>query len=251
MVIAGHYTVRMLATAFTLLGTAVTWLEVIAFVLALACVACNVLEIHWGWPLAIASCALYAWLFALNRLYGEAGLQVFFAAAAAWGWWQWLFGHRGPRHAHRHRDARARGQDGGAAHAPARGARRRARGSLRIAVLGPEKFLRVLWLWAIGWVLLGVLLDTATDSDVPWLDAFPTAGSVLGQVLLGRKYLENWWIWLVVNLASIGLLSYKQLWLTAALYLVFVGMAIAGLSRWRRLLHQQPSPAMLADEAPR
>jgi nicotinamide mononucleotide transporter len=216
----------MLATAFTLLGTAVTWLEVIAFVLALACVVCNVLEIHWGWPLAIASCALYAWLFAINRLYGEAGLQVFFAAAAAWGWWQWLFGHRGP-------------------------VRARARGSLRIAALGPEKFLRVLWLWAIGWVLLGVLLDTATDSDVPWLDAFPTAGSVLGQVLLGRKYLENWWIWLVVNFASIGLLSYKQLWLTAALYMVFVGMAIAGLSRWRRLLHQQPSPAMLADEAPR
>ncbi len=218
----------MLATAFTLLGTAVTWLEVIAFVLALACVACNVLEIHWGWPLAIASCALYAWLFAINRLYGEAGLQVFFAAAAAWGWWQWLYGQRGPRRAHAHH---------------------RARGSLRIAALGPEKFLRVLWLWAIGWVLLGVLLDTATDSDVPWLDAFPTAGSVLGQVLLGRKYLENWWIWLVVNVASIGLLSYKQLWLTAALYLVFVGMAIAGLSRWRRLLHQQPSPAMLADEA--
>ena len=228
----------MLETAFSWWGSAVTWLEVLAFVLALACVFFNVLEVHWGWPLAIASCVLYSWLFYANRLYGDAGLQVFFAAAAAWGWWQWLFGHREGQGAHRP----------GGTGPPRRPARRRSAQRLRIASLGPEKSLRVVSLWAIGWVALGVVLDAVTDSDVPWADAFTTAGSVLGQVLLGRKYVENWWIWLVVNVASIGLLSYKHLWLTAFLYLVFVAMAIAGLVRWRRLLHQQPSPAMLADE---
>ena len=224
----------MLATAFTWWGSAVTWLEVWALVLALACVVCNVFEIHWGWPLAIASSLLYSWLFYLNRLYGDAGLQVFFAATAAWGWWQWLFGHRAGRGARR----------------PRRGADAR-HGTLRVAALGHEKFLRVLWLWLAGWVLLGVLLDVATDTDVPYFDAFPTAGSLLGQVLLGRKYVENWWIWLVVNVASVALFAYKSLWPTALLYLVFIGLAIAGLTRWRRLLHQQPSPAMLAQEPPR
>ena len=84
----------MLETAFTLLGTAVTWLEVIAFVLALANIAFNVFEIHWGWPLAIVASALYVWLFYASKLYGEASVNIFFALTALWGWWQWLRGSR-------------------------------------------------------------------------------------------------------------------------------------------------------------
>src|SRR5665647_1629187 len=84
----------MLETAFTLLNTPVTWLELAAFVLALANIACNVFEIHWGWPLSIVASALYAWLFYASKLYGEAGVNVFFALASVWGWWQWLGGHR-------------------------------------------------------------------------------------------------------------------------------------------------------------
>ncbi|HWS76497.1 MAG TPA: nicotinamide mononucleotide transporter, partial [Quisquiliibacterium sp.] len=84
----------MLATAFVLWGAAVTWLEIAAFALALGCVVLNVFEIHWGWGLAIASSALYGGLFVEYRLYGEAGLQAFFAAVAVWGWWQWLHGSR-------------------------------------------------------------------------------------------------------------------------------------------------------------
>ena len=75
----------MLDTAFTLLGTAVTWLEVIAFVLALANIACNVLRFT-SWLTIIAS-VLYAWLFQASKLYGEAGVSMFFAGAALWGWW--------------------------------------------------------------------------------------------------------------------------------------------------------------------
>lgn len=61
----------MFDTAFTLLQTPVTWLEVLAFVLALANIACNVAEIHWGWPLTLAASGLYAWLFYASGLYGE------------------------------------------------------------------------------------------------------------------------------------------------------------------------------------
>ena len=84
----------MLVTAFTLLGASVTWLEVLAFWLALACVICNTLEIHWGWPLAIASSALYAWLFWASRLYGDVAVQVYFVVTSTWGWWAWLFVRR-------------------------------------------------------------------------------------------------------------------------------------------------------------
>ncbi len=74
-----------------------------------------------------------------------------------------------------------------------------------------------------------------TDTDVPWWDAFPTAASVLGQWLLGRKYVENWPVWIAVNLVAIGLFAYKGLWLTVVLYAIFVAMSLLGWRAWRQL----------------
>lgn len=197
----------MLDTAFTLLGTAVTWLEVIAFVLALANIACNVYEIHWGWPLTIIASVLYAWLFYASKLYGEAGVNVFFAVAALWGWWQWLRGHRA------------------GSSAPLRIARLDSQG-VAITVAG----------WAVAWLGCALLLRAITDSDVPWADGFVTAGSVVGTVLLGRKFIENWPIWLIVNAASVALFAYKGLTLTVVLYVIFFGLAIWGWIGWRERL---------------
>lgn len=195
----------MLDPAFALLGTPVTWLELVAFALALACVACGIREVHWAWPLTLASSLLYAWLFVASRLYGEATLQGFFALIALWGWWQWLRPN----------------------------ARSSAKGGLRISSLARPGMLALVLGWLAGWLLLGVALQTFTDTDVPFLDAFPTAGSVLGQLMLGRKVLQNWQVWIVVNLASVGLFAFKGLWLTALLYAVFAAMAWIGLRQWR------------------
>ena len=84
-----------LAPAFTLWGSPVTGLEIVAFVLSLAMVAANLRVNPVGWPLAIASSLLYALLFADSKLYGEASLQLVFVALALWGWWQWLRGREG------------------------------------------------------------------------------------------------------------------------------------------------------------
>jgi nicotinamide mononucleotide transporter len=191
------------APAFTLWGSPVTWLELAAVVIALAMVGCNIREIHWGWPLAIVSSLMYFTLFWRNKLYGEAWLQVSFAIVAFWGWFEWL---------------RGRGADG----AP-----------LRVHRLTARGWAAVLLAAAVAWPALGWFLDTNTDTDVPWWDAFPTALSLIGQALLGRKLLENWGVWIVVNAVSIGLFMHKALWLTAALYLVFIAMSIVGWRAWR------------------
>jgi nicotinamide mononucleotide transporter len=200
----------LLQTAFALWGASVSWLEVIAFVLALGCVICNVALSHWGWPLAIVSSGLYSWLFSHNRLYGDAALQLFFVLASIWGWWQWLFGKRlvGP------------GDE-----------------TLQVCLLSSRQRLLTIAIWLLGWIAIGLLLRTQTDSDVPWADAFPTAGSLIGQVLLGRKFLENWVIWQIVNICSIGLLGYKQLWLSMVLYVIFLAMAIIGFRSWLVAYH--------------
>lgn len=199
----------MLETAFTLFGASVTWLEVVAFGLALACVILNVLEIHWAWPLAIAASLLYAWLFFANRLYGDVAVQAFFVVSSAWGWYQWLFGRR---------------RTAAGATAP-----------LRIERLGAGRTLAVAALWLAAWPLLGLLLANFTDTDVPFFNAFPTVGSFIGQVLLALKFVETWPVWLIVNAVSVALYASKSLWLTAALYVIFGALALAGWRRWGRL----------------
>lgn len=197
----------MLETAFTLLGTAVTWLEVIAFVLALANITCNVFEIHWGWPLTIIASALYVWLFYVSKLYGEAGVNAFFAVTAVWGWWQWLRGHRADSSA-----------------------------PLKIARLTRNGVVITVCAWGVLWAVCAMLLRAITDSDVPFADGFVTAGSIVGTVLLGRKYIENWPLWLVVNAASIALFIHKDLHLTVVLYGVFFLLAIGGWIGWTKRL---------------
>ena len=88
---------------------------------------------------------------------------------------------------------------------------------------------------ALAWPATGLFLKTCTNTDVPWWDAFPTAASVIGQWLLGRKYVENWLAWIVVNTVSVGLFAYKGLWLTTLLYGLFIAMSVIGWRAWRRL----------------
>ncbi len=200
-----HAARPLFASAFTLWGSPVTWLEVVAFWLSVWMVLCNLRVNPLGWPLAIASSLLYALLFGDSRLYGDASLQIFFALVSVWGWWQWLRGTTG---------------DGAA---------------LRVHRLGARQAAYAALATAAAWPLLGTLLHHVTNSDVPYLDALPTVGSVAGQCLLGRKLVENWPVWIVVNLVSIGLFAYKGLWLTVLLYAVFVVLAVAGWREWRRL----------------
>ena len=219
----------MSETAFILFGSEVAWLELVAFALALACVGLTVLEIHWGWPLWIASSLLYGWVFFESRLYGEAGLQGVFAALGAWGWWQWL---RGAREAPRPSGDADRPADRGLP-ADRGGDRVAGAGGLRIGALGARGRAAIVAAWAGGWLALGWALGRFTDSPVPWLDAFPTAGSLVGQALLARKYVENWIVWIVVNAASVALFAERGLWPTVLLYAILLAMAVAGWVRWR------------------
>lgn len=197
--------------AFMLWGAPASWLELTAALLALVMVGCNMRELHWGWPLAILSSLMYVGVFADSRIYGDAGLQLFFVLMAGWGWFQWLRGHR---------------SDGSALH---------------VAKLSPRGWLLALGAAALLWLALGVFLARFTNSDVPWWDGFVTAFSVVGQFLLARKFIENWAAWLVVNIVSVGLFVHKGLWLTVGLYAVFALLSVAGYLAWRARLRPLPA----------
>lgn len=178
-----------------------TPLELIGFVLSVATVLLNIRRNHWAWLFAIVSSAVYGIVFFQSRLYGDAGLQAVFIGASVWGWIEWLRGAGG--------------------------------GPLRVGRLARAGWAWSLAGWALGFLLLARFLHAFTDTDVPQMDGFLTAGSLLGTVLTARKKIENWHTWIVVDILYVGLYVYKGLKLTAILYAVFVVLAVLGLRAWR------------------
>ncbi|MBC3929254.1 nicotinamide riboside transporter PnuC [Undibacterium sp. CY21W] len=188
-------------------GFTTTLLELLSFILSVVTVALNIRQIHWAWLFSILSSGLYASVFFEARLYGDMGLQWVFIIVSLWGWFLWW-----------------RGIDGSS--------------QLPVSALGfRERGLAVI-AWGLGFAALAWFLKSYTDTDVPLADGFLTAGSLLGQVLLSRKKIENWLIWIVVDVLYVGLYIYKNLMLTAALYAVFVIMAIIGLRAWSKTCQQ-------------
>jgi nicotinamide mononucleotide transporter len=186
-----------------LFGISTSALELISFVLSIATVVLNIRQNPWAWFFAIASSAMYGIVFFGSRLYGDMGLQVVFILMAMWGWYLWLYG--------------------GVQHEP----------------LTVTRSSNIGWAWGIaGWLagfaLLALFLDRYTDSDVPYIDGFLTAGSLLGTLLLSRKKVENWIVWIVVDILYVGLYVYKGLHMTAILYGLFVVLAAIGLVTWYR-----------------
>lgn len=194
----------LLAPAFTAFGSPISWLELVAFVLAVWMVICNMRVNLLAWPLALVSSLLYFALFWDGKLYGEAVLQLLFAALALWGWWQWRFG------------------------------RTRSGAALTVRRLGLPGLVKPALLTLAAWPLLGWFLHRHTDSPLPYWDAFPTVASLLGQWLLARKYEENWPTWIVVNAVSVVLFGIKGYWLTVVLYAGFIPMSVIGWRAWRR-----------------
>jgi nicotinamide mononucleotide transporter len=188
------------------LGLHTTLFEILAFVLSVTTVALNIRQNHWAWLFAIVSSAAYGVVFFNSRLYGDAGLQVVFIVVSVWGWYSWLHGGAGGR------------------------------GRLAVSTLDARGWALVAAGWAAGYLVLSWFLRTYTNTDVPHTDGFLTAGSLVGQVLLSRKKLENWHAWIVVDVLYVGLYVYKGLLLTGVLYALFVAMAVAGLLAWRRTL---------------
>jgi nicotinamide mononucleotide transporter len=198
-------------------GFATTPLELLSVVLSVATVVLNIRRNHWAWLFAIVSSAAYAVVFFGARLYGDCALQGVFIATSGWGWYTWL-----------------RGADG----APLAVSR------LDRAALGWS-----LGGWLAGFLLLWAFLARYTNTDVPAMDGFLTAGSLVGTALTARKKVENWHTWIVVDVLYVGLYVYKGLHLTALLYAGFVVLAAVGLRAWSAAAREDAGAGMPAGAA--
>lgn len=182
-------------------------IEPLAVVTGIGSVALTVGQRISNWPVGIVSSVLFLALFLSAGLYADTMLQALYIVLGVYGWWHWLRG--GPR-----------ANDD----LPVTPASNRLRIALVLATVA-------------GTLVFGAFLDTATDSTVPYADAATTALSLVAQLLLTRKHIENWPVWIFgVNLPYIAIYLYKGLAVTAALQLVYIALSVAGWAAWRRAM---------------
>lgn len=184
--------------------------EWIAAALGLANIALLVRRSVWNYPFGMAMVALYALVFFEAKLYGESGLQLFFFAAQAWGWVLWV---------------------------------RAGHGDSQVPVRWLGDFSRLVWLTATAALALnlGWVMHHFTDASLPYADAAIAGASIAAQILLAFRRIENWVLWIVIDVASIAVYVTKGLWPTAALYVVFLGMSALGLREWIVASRKQPA----------
>jgi len=157
----------------------------------------------WNYAFGIVGTALYGWVFFSAKLYSDMLLQGFFVVVQLYGWRQWT------------RSAAEAGE---------------------VVVEELDARARLSWAAAIALAIVawGTAMHRYTDAALPWWDAAIAMISIAAQILLSLRKRENWMLWIVANLVSIGVYAVKGLWPTTGLYVILLGLAIWGLVSWTR-----------------
>lgn len=186
-------------------------LEISGVISGILCVYLAARNNIWSWPLAIISVSLYIFIFYDAKLYADAGLQVYFLITNIYGWYFWS---------------------------------RKSEKDDKVPVSFANRKLILLSLIAIVifTLLLGTFLYKGTDAAFPFIDSFCTACSLVAQLYLARKIIENWLIWIFVDIIYVGVYLIKDLHLTAGMYALYILIAAMGYINWRKELRQSKLP---------
>lgn len=177
-------------------------LEIFGVATGAVCVLLAARENILSWPIGIVNNVAFFVMFWHHKLYADATLQIFYIITAIYGWWKWA-----------HKDAGA---------------------PLAVHNTSRQLGLTLLLMMPVVWAGIYELLHHYTDSNVPLGDSLATTLSLGAQFMAGRKLIENWIVWIVVDVVSIALFLYKRLYLTTGLYAAFIVMCMAGYVAWRR-----------------
>ena len=163
----------------------------------------------WLWIAGIIMPAIYIFVYYDAGLYADMGINIYYLGAALYGLTVWALGSG-----------------------------LNEKGELPVTHTPRSKWLPMAIICVIAFIAIAWLLINYTDSDVPWLDSFTTALSIIGMWMLARKYLEQWLVWIVVDVVSSGLYIYKGLYFTAVLYALYTVIAIFGYLNWKKMMHE-------------
>ena len=181
------------------------WLDIVTTVLGLAYILLEYKASIWMWLVGFFMQALGIVLYYQKGLYADCGMEFYYLSMTLYGYWRWV-----------------------------RGAASKEALPIRHF---PSRLVLPWTLLILGvWGIMFWFLKTFTDSTVPMIDSFTTALSIVGIWALAHKYLEQWFIWIVVDVFTCGLYFYKDIPFKASLYALYVVIAIFGFFKWRKMM---------------
>ncbi|MDT0117311.1 nicotinamide riboside transporter PnuC [Microbacterium sp. PRF11] len=191
------------------------WMQILGFATGAACVFLAARRNVWTYPIGIANNLVFLAVFVPAGLYAAAGLQVIYLVLGVHGWFRWT---------------------------------RRVENDREYVARTPRRAVPWLILVAVaGTLALTWLLGTYTDSQVALADAATTSFSLVAQYMLNRKWIENWWVWIGVDVAFVALSIATGLWIIAALYVLFIALCLGGLRSWRSVQRESTDADDLSD----
>ena len=201
------------------------WLDITTTVLGLAYIIFEYRASLWMWLVGFIMQALGIVLYYQKGLYADCGMEFYYLSMTVYGFGCWVIGDRCWR--------KAKKQKANAQHPTPN--------TLTISHFPHRLILPWALLIASVWAVIYWLLVMFTNSNVPLADSFTTALSIVGIWALAHKYLEQWFIWIAVDIVTCVLYYYKDIPFKASLYTLYVIIAIAGYFKWRRMMKSQPS----------
>ena len=180
-------------------------IEGLAVSTGLASVWFSVKERIWVYPIGLISVSIYVYLSFIYGIYADMGINIYYVLMSIYGWYRWL-----------------QPSESGAAKEITRNS-------------GKEWLLSIV-LFLLSWVILFVILQRFTDSEIPLWDSLTTSLAIVGMWLMAEKKVEHWLFWIATDLLSIPLYYYKDLLLTSGQFFVFTILAVIGWLQWNKSL---------------
>lgn len=185
-------------------------LQIIGVVLGLVYLYLEYKANIWLWVVGLIMPIVHGTLYYRSGLYADFSMQLYYIAAGVWGLMAW-----------------------------SRKPKSKSESPLKIGYTPARVWLFVGAIYAVLHAAIYLLLVNFTDSTVPFWDSLSTALCIVAYWMLSRKYVEQWLVWLLVDLITVGLYIYKDIPLTAGLYALYSALAVAGYMRWRKMVAQQ------------
>ena len=167
------------------------------------------------WPVGFVTAGVYMWVFFGGKLYADACLQCYYLVISVLGWRWWIRSNRPTKTTP---DSSATNK----------------KDQLRVTHIKKGTAIVLAIVFATSFVAVWIVLDRLTDSPVPMADAFVSTLSAIATWMLARKYIEHWYLWILIDFVAAILFYERGLYPTIVLYLVYGVMAFVGLKEWRK-----------------
>jgi nicotinamide mononucleotide transporter len=179
------------------------YIEIIGVITGIAGVWLTTRQIIWCWPVGLINVLLYIYIFFVAKLYADFGLQIFYLVMTLYGWYNWKYGGKNHK-------------------------------ELKVSRAGIKNIILYLIIGTVSFIAIGFILKKFTDAAYPYWDSLVSVWGIIGTYMQAKKQIENWIVWIIVDMNCVGIYICKDLLPTVALYFIFVLLAVIGFYKWKK-----------------